>query len=92
MHHRADRLQCELEFGDDTEVPTPAADGPEQVGVVVGGGTQNAPVGRHDLGRDEVVAAEAGEFRQPPSGLGTTLLDQVALTPAYVVRLESQRR
>ena len=65
MHHRADRVQRELEFGDDTEVPASAADRPEQIGVVGVVGVEDSAVGRHHRGPDHVVAAEAGEFREP---------------------------
>ena len=48
-------MQAELERGHDAEVPAPAAQRPEQVGVLVVARADDAAVGEHDLGRDEVV-------------------------------------
>jgi hypothetical protein len=58
-------VKPELELGDDAEVPAPAADGPEQLGVLSLAGPYDAAVGQHDLGRDEVVAGQAVPGRGP---------------------------
>ena len=50
-HDRADRVQPEVERGDDAEVAAAAAQPPEQVGVLVGRRGHHAAVGRDDLGR-----------------------------------------
>ena len=54
-----------LEGGDDPEVAAAAAQRPEQLGVAVRPATTRSPVGRHDLGPDQVVAGEALGARQP---------------------------
>jgi hypothetical protein len=64
-HGRAERVQAELEFGDEAEVAAAAADAPEQVGVLTLAGAHDPPVGQHHLGRDEVVAGQAVLRRSP---------------------------
>lgn len=65
LDHRPDLVQLELEVGDDTEVSAAAADRPEEIGVLVLGGPQDAPVGHDDLRRDQVVHREAALPGQP---------------------------
>ena len=55
----ADRIEPVLEAGDDAEVAAAAANRPEQVGVLGLAGDQLAPVGGHDLDRDERIDREA---------------------------------
>ncbi len=62
---RADRVEPEVEGGDDPEVAAAAPDRPEQVGVLVVRGHHLASVGRHDLGTEEVVAGEPELALQP---------------------------
>jgi hypothetical protein len=66
LHDRLDLVQPELELGDHPEVPAPAPDRPEQVGVLVLRRAQDPPVSDDDLGRDEVVDRQAGLPGQPP--------------------------
>jgi hypothetical protein len=71
QHHaavdRAVREQPELERGHHAEVAAAAADRPEQVGVLLGGGTDELAPGCDELDRGDVVGREpvlAGEPRQ----------------------------
>ena len=57
-------MQPELERRHDAEVPAAAAQRPEQILVLVLARDERLPVGRDDLGRDEVVAREADAARQ----------------------------
>ena len=63
---RADRVESVFEGGDDPEVPAPAAQAPEQVGILLGTRRQHPAIGRHDVGGDEVVAGQAVLPHQPP--------------------------
>ena len=58
-------MQPELEGGDDAEVAAAAADGPEQIRVLVGRGPQDPAVGGDDLGGDEVVDGQTELAGQP---------------------------
>ena len=58
-------MQGELERGDDAEVAASALERPQQVGVLVRAGADQAPVGGDDLGRDQVVDAQAMAAAQP---------------------------
>ena len=53
---RAHRVRPELEGRHDAEVAAAAAQCPEQVRVLLGAGGEEATVGGHDVGRDQVVA------------------------------------
>ena len=64
--HRADRVQPVLERRGDAEVAAAAAEAPEQVRMLVGAHGQDAPVGRHELDREQVVGGEA-ELRHQPA-------------------------
>ena len=57
-HSRADRVQRELERGDDTEISAAAAKRPEQVGMFVGGRPDDAALGGDHLGGQQVVDGE----------------------------------
>jgi hypothetical protein len=63
---RPDLVQAELEFGHHPEVATAAPDGPEQVRVLLGRSSHDAPVRGHDLYGQEVVTAQASLAAQPP--------------------------
>lgn len=56
--HTIDLDGFELEAGDDAEVRTRAADGPEQIGVMIFVGTHEAAVGEHDLGGAQPIDGE----------------------------------
>ena len=58
-HLRADRVQRELDRGDDAEVAAAAAQRPEQVGVLVGGGADELAARGHELDGEHVVGREA---------------------------------
>jgi hypothetical protein len=47
----ADRVELELELGDNAEVPSGPADAPEQVAVLVGAGGDQLAVGGHEIHR-----------------------------------------
>ena len=57
-HGRADRVQRELERGDDAEVAAAASQRPEQIGVFVGGRPDDAALGGDHLGGQKVVDGE----------------------------------
>ena len=57
-------MQAELERRDDAEVPAAAAERPEEIVVLCLARDERLPVGRDDLGREEVVAREAEAPRQ----------------------------
>ena len=59
-------MQVELEARRNPEVPTAAAECPEQLGVLVGARTHDATVRSHEVGADEVVARQAVLRRQVP--------------------------
>ena len=61
-----DRVQPELQCGDDAEVATAALARPEQVLVLGLVGADLVPVGGHQLDGQEVVAAESVLTFQPP--------------------------
>jgi hypothetical protein len=63
LDERTDRLEPKLERGDDAEVAAAAADRPEEGGVLIRRRPLDASVGGDDLGRDEIVRAEAGGRR-----------------------------
>ena len=52
-------MEIELQGGDHAETAAAAADGPEQVGVLIAAGGADHAVGGDDLDRAQVVAAEA---------------------------------
>ena len=54
-HSGPDRMEAVLEPGDDAEVAASAAQGPEQIGVLLLAGRQDGSVGCHELDGDEVV-------------------------------------
>lgn len=58
-----ERVQAKLERRDDAEVPAAAAERPEQI-LVLALARDERPIGGDDLGREEVVAREAGPPRQ----------------------------
>ena len=84
VHERTDRVQLELELGDDAEVAPAALERPQQVGVLVGGGPHAPPVGQHHLGRHEVVDGEPARAREPshPAAEGEPADPGVADGPA----------
>ena len=65
QHHRADRMQPELERGHDAEVAAAAAQAPEQLGVLVLAGVHELAVGGDDVGGEQVVAGQAELAHQP---------------------------
>ena len=58
------RMAAERERGDHAEVAAATAERPEQVGVRLGACLDEAAVGQHDVGRDEVVGGESEAPRQ----------------------------
>ena len=62
--HVRDRVQPERERGDDPEVAAPAAQRPEQVGVLALRRGHDPPVGEHDLRLEQVVDGEPVLARQ----------------------------
>ena len=65
QHHRADRVQPELERRRDAEVAAAAAQAPEQLGVLVLAGVHELAVGGDDVGADQVVAGQADLAHEP---------------------------
>ena len=63
--HLADRVEAVFERGHDPEVAAAAAEGPEQVGVLVVAGGQDISVGGDDLDGQEVVDGEAVLAHEP---------------------------
>ena len=70
-----DRVELELDGGDDAEVAAPAAHGPEEVGLVVGVGDDDAPVGGDDLHGHHAVGGEAVLARQPAQAAAEAVAD-----------------
>ena len=58
-------MQRELEAGDDAEVAATALERPEQVRVLAGIGMDEPAIGGDDIGRDEVVDAQAVATPEP---------------------------
>jgi hypothetical protein len=65
LHDRAQLVEPELELGDHPEVAAPAAQGPEQVGVLVCARPHGAAVGQHDLRRLQAVDREPVHPAEP---------------------------
>ena len=65
VDHRPDRLELELERGDDAEVAAATAQPPEQLGVAVGARAHEPAVGGDDVGAHEVVAGQALLAHEP---------------------------
>jgi hypothetical protein len=61
-----DRVEGELQSGHHPEVPTPAAQRPEQLGVGTGVDAHELAVGEHDLEGDHAVALQAEAAPEPP--------------------------
>ena len=59
------RVEPELEARDDAEVPSPASQRPEEVGVLVRAGAHHLAGRRHDLGGLEVVNGHAELAAEP---------------------------
>ena len=58
QHHR-DRMQPVFERGDDAEVAAATAQGPEQIGMLVGADAQHLSLGGHQFEGHDIVAGEA---------------------------------
>ena len=54
-----------LERGDDAKIPTTAAQTPEEVSVLGGAGHEQCAVGGDNIGREQIIAAQATFPRQP---------------------------
>jgi hypothetical protein len=65
-NRRPYRVQRVLERSCDTEVAAATANGPEQIGVLVGRGAPHRPVGHDDFCRLQVVEGQAVFRHQPP--------------------------
>ena len=59
VHLRADGVQAVLEGRDDPEIAPAPAQGPEEVGVLLGRGAQEPAVGGDHLHGEEVVGGQA---------------------------------
>lgn len=69
-HVGADVVKLEFERGDDPEVASASAQGPEKVGVLGRARLHEPAVGGHDIDREQVVAGEPvapGEVSDPPA-------------------------
>ena len=55
---RAQRMEPVFEGCGDAEVAATAADTPEQIGIFGRAGSETSAIGRHDLGRQQIVAGE----------------------------------
>ena len=64
-HLRADRMQRELETGDDTEIAAAAFQRPQQVGIFIGRGMHQPAVGRDHVGGHEIVDRQAIAAPEP---------------------------
>ena len=64
--HRADRARLELEARDDAEVAAAAAQGPEEVRVLLGGSPDLPALREHHLGGPQRVDRQAVVAHQPP--------------------------
>jgi hypothetical protein len=63
--HGTDRVQLECERSYDTEIPTPSAHAPEQIGVLSLARSNEATVSRDDVNREQVVASQPVLAREP---------------------------
>ena len=59
-------MRAELELGDHPEVAAAAAQPPEQVGVLIGAGAHDTPVGENDLGGQQRVDGQTEAAHEPP--------------------------
>ena len=62
--HHLHRVQLEQEAGDDAEVAAAAAQRPQQVGVLLLAGGDEAAIGQHDIGLEQIVDGQAVLARQ----------------------------
>jgi hypothetical protein len=62
---RPNRMQPILKRRHDTEVAAPAAQPPQQIGVLALAGRHHAPIRHHDLRGDQVIAAQPVLVAQP---------------------------
>jgi hypothetical protein len=62
---RADQMQAILERRHHAEVAAAAAETPEEVGMLIGAGTQELPVSSDHVGREQVVYGEPVPTHQP---------------------------
>ena len=58
------RMQLEQEAGHDAEIAAAAAQGPQQVGILLLAGGDEAAVGQHDIGLEQIVDGQAVFARQ----------------------------
>ena len=74
LHDRPHRMQAELELRHHSEVAAAAANGPEEIGVLVRTGPQDPAIGNDDLGGDQIVDGQPRLPAQPahPSSEGQT--------------------
>jgi hypothetical protein len=68
IDQRAHLVQPVLEARHHAEVTAATSQGPEKVRVFIGGRCQDLAVGSDDLGRQEIVAAQARLPGQPAAG------------------------
>jgi hypothetical protein len=59
-------MQAQLERGDHAEAASAAAQRPQELGMLVARRAHDAPVVRHQLGGEQVVAGQAVQALQPP--------------------------
>jgi hypothetical protein len=64
-HDRPDRMKAVLERAHDAEVPTTAAEAPEEVRVLILAGHELLALGRHQVDRDQVVDRGAVLSHEP---------------------------
>ena len=62
--HHLHRMQLEQEARDDAEVAAAAAQRPQQVGVLLLAGGDEAAIGKHDIGLEQIVDGQAVFARQ----------------------------
>ena len=70
-----DRVEGELDRGDDAEAAAAAADGPEELGLVVAVGADEAPVGSHELDGGDAVRGQAVAAREPAEAAAEGVAD-----------------
>ena len=63
--HRTDRVQSVLERGHDAKIPSAAPERPEQVAVLIDAGSNQPPVGEHDVCAEQIVDRHAERPPEP---------------------------
>ena len=87
-HELVDGIEGDLDRDDDAEAAAPAAQRPEEVGVLVAVGAQEGAVRRHDVDADDAVGGEPMLAREPADAAAERVADDADIRRGAVQRRE----